>query len=133
MMRRRLCLKAALAGVAALSAGCTLGGVSAAAPAAGVTKADVLASLRLANDYWQRNNTPALWSFWDVAAYHTGNMEAYFLTGDERYRQYSTAWAEHNQWSSARSDVKAAWKYTCLLYTSPSPRDGLLSRMPSSA
>ena len=24
-------------------------------------------------------------------------------------------------------------RYTCLLYTSPSPRDGLLSRMPSSA
>ena len=26
-----------------------------------------------------------------------------------------------------------AWIVTCLLYTSPSPRDGLLSRMPSSA
>ena len=25
------------------------------------------------------------------------------------------------------------FEYTCLLYTSPSPRDGLLSRMPSSA
>ena len=25
------------------------------------------------------------------------------------------------------------WFQTCLLYTSPSPRDGLLSRMPSSA
>ena len=25
------------------------------------------------------------------------------------------------------------WTETCLLYTSPSPRDGLLSRMPSSA
>ena len=25
------------------------------------------------------------------------------------------------------------WKFACLLYTSPSPRDGLLSRMPSSA
>ena len=25
------------------------------------------------------------------------------------------------------------WDDTCLLYTSPSPRDGLLSRMPSSA
>ena len=25
------------------------------------------------------------------------------------------------------------WSSTCLLYTSPSPRDGLLSRMPSSA
>ena len=30
---------------------------------------------------------------------------------------------------SAEEDVKEA----CLLYTSPSPRDGLLSRMPSSA
>ena len=28
---------------------------------------------------------------------------------------------------------KLAKDYTCLLYTSPSPRDGLLSRMPSSA
>ena len=27
----------------------------------------------------------------------------------------------------------SANKRTCLLYTSPSPRDGLLSRMPSSA
>src|SRR5665647_922140 len=27
----------------------------------------------------------------------------------------------------------AAWYVPCLLYTSPSPRDGLLSRMPSSA
>ena len=27
----------------------------------------------------------------------------------------------------------AKQKYSCLLYTSPSPRDGLLSRMPSSA
>ena len=26
-----------------------------------------------------------------------------------------------------------SWTYGCLLYTSPSPRDGLLSRMPSSA
>ena len=26
-----------------------------------------------------------------------------------------------------------AAEYSCLLYTSPSPRDGLLSRMPSSA
>ena len=27
----------------------------------------------------------------------------------------------------------AVLRYCCLLYTSPSPRDGLLSRMPSSA
>ena len=31
-------------------------------------------------------------------------------------------------------DLKAVWAAKgCLLYTSPSPRDGLLSRMPSSA
>ena len=29
--------------------------------------------------------------------------------------------------------LEAAKYYPCLLYTSPSPRDGLLSRMPSSA
>ena len=29
--------------------------------------------------------------------------------------------------------IRFEWKYACLLYTSPSPRDGLLSRMPSSA
>ena len=29
--------------------------------------------------------------------------------------------------------VRAGLSETCLLYTSPSPRDGLLSRMPSSA
>ena len=31
------------------------------------------------------------------------------------------------------SDVILDYLDTCLLYTSPSPRDGLLSRMPSSA
>ena len=31
------------------------------------------------------------------------------------------------------SEQSGTWLITCLLYTSPSPRDGLLSRMPSSA
>ena len=34
---------------------------------------------------------------------------------------------------SARKLVETARNKVCLLYTSPSPRDGLLSRMPSSA
>ena len=34
---------------------------------------------------------------------------------------------------AARAAAKFGIPYTCLLYTSPSPRDGLLSRMPSSA
>ena len=33
----------------------------------------------------------------------------------------------------AVTNPQAALAYLCLLYTSPSPRDGLLSRMPSSA
>ena len=43
------------------------------------------------NTYWQTNNKPEVRSFWDNAAYHTGNMEAYFLTGNEKYRAYSEA------------------------------------------
>ena len=35
--------------------------------------------------------------------------------------------------SSADADGAMASLLACLLYTSPSPRDGLLSRMPSSA
>ena len=40
------------------------------------------------------------------------------------------------EWTDTKSykdRLKDARKKTCLLYTSPSPRDGLLSRMPSSA
>ena len=33
----------------------------------------------------------------------------------------------------AGTKIQIGEKLTCLLYTSPSPRDGLLSRMPSSA
>ena len=36
------------------------------------------------NTYWQTHNKPEVRSFWDNAAYHTGNMEAYFLTGNEK-------------------------------------------------
>lgn len=63
------------------------------------------------NSYWQSNHSPEVWSFWDQAAYHTGNMEAYFLTGDERYRAYSEAWAEHNEWRGAKCNDKSKWRY----------------------
>ena len=63
------------------------------------------------NTYWQTNNKPEVRSFWDNAAYHTGNMEAYFLTGNEKYRAYSEAWANHNQWKGAKSNNRAEWVY----------------------
>ena len=37
------------------------------------------------------------------------------------------------RWWELIEKYKVTILYTCLLYTSPSPRDGLLSRMPSSA
>lgn len=64
------------------------------------------------NKYWQSNNSPEVRAFWDNAAYHTGNMEAYFLTGNSDYLAYSAKWAEHNQWKGAKSNDRAAWKYS---------------------
>jgi unsaturated rhamnogalacturonyl hydrolase len=112
---RRLFLQAAIAGFGVMVAGCGVNRTRPRQPSdavqAGVSKAEVLAALELANTYWQRNNPAAVWPFWDIAAYHTGNMEAVRLTGNPAYIAYSTAWAEHNRWRSANSDVKANWQY----------------------
>ena len=48
------------------------------------------------NDKWQATNSPKVRSFWDDAAYFTGNMEAYKLTGCARYLEFSDKWARHN-------------------------------------
>jgi rhamnogalacturonyl hydrolase YesR len=111
-MTRRLCLKLALAGMAVIATGCATPRAVSTAPAIGSTRDQVLSALVRANDYWQRNNSAAQRPFWDIAAYHTGNMAAYALTRNQAYLAYSTAWAEHNRWSSAGSNVKADWKYT---------------------
>ncbi|MCM1137871.1 MAG: DUF2264 domain-containing protein [Duncaniella sp.] len=63
------------------------------------------------NDHWQSTHSPETWAFWDNAAYHTGNMEAYFLTGNEVWKNYSETWAEHNQWKGAKSADRSKWKY----------------------
>ncbi len=76
------------------------------------TKDEVKAIIERVNGYWQSTQTKPGWAFWDVASYHTGNMEAYFLTGNENYRKYSEKWAEHNQWKGAKSGNKAEWKYS---------------------
>jgi unsaturated rhamnogalacturonyl hydrolase len=79
---------------------------------ADTSKQEVLNIIDKVNRYWQTANPPQARAFWDVAAYHTGNMEAYFLTGNEDYRKYSEAWAEHNRWMGAKGTDKSAWKYT---------------------
>ncbi|MFG6389940.1 glycoside hydrolase family 88 protein, partial [Muribaculum sp.] len=73
---------------------------------------EVRAIIDKVNTYWQSSNAPEVRAFWDNAAYHTGNMEAYFLTGNDAYREYSEKWAEHNQWKGAKSNDRANWKYS---------------------
>jgi len=63
------------------------------------------------NSYWQTNNPDPGNSFWDKAAYHTGNMEAYKVTGNEKYRAYSEKWAIQNDWKGAKGTDKSKWKY----------------------
>ena len=54
--------------------------------------AEVMRLIEKANDYWQANNSPKKWAFWDHAAYYTGNMEVYKLTGKAAYYDYSNQW-----------------------------------------
>lgn len=63
------------------------------------------------NTHWQQTHKPEATPFWHVAAYHTGNMEAYKLTGNEAYRDYSQAWAEHNNWQGAKGTDRSKWRY----------------------
>lgn len=73
---------------------------------------EVLGIIHRINGYWQTNHPGHGCSFGDNTVYHTGNMEAYFLTGKLEYLEYSKKWAEHNKWKGAESDNKTDWKYS---------------------
>ncbi|MES2649316.1 MAG: glycoside hydrolase family 88 protein [Bacteroidota bacterium] len=75
------------------------------------TATEVMEIINKVNDYWQANNAATDRAFWDVAAYHTGNMEVYALTKNEKYKTYSEDWAKYNQWMGAKSTDKSTWKY----------------------
>ncbi|WP_243349216.1 glycoside hydrolase family 88 protein [Parabacteroides sp. FAFU027] len=76
------------------------------------TKSELISIIQKVNDYWQNTHTDPGNPFWDNAAYHTGNMEAYYITKNEAYRKYSEKWAEQNNWKGATSNDKSKWKYT---------------------
>ena len=73
---------------------------------------EVVGIIDKVNTYWQANTPAREWSFWNVAAYHTGNMEAYRITGNQAYLKYSLDWAQHTQWQGAKSTDKRQWKLT---------------------
>ena len=76
------------------------------------TRKEVISTIEKVNTYWQSTHPTPGNPFWDVAAYHTGNMEAYAVTGNENYLHYSEAWAKKNEWKGARSIDKSNWKYS---------------------
>jgi unsaturated rhamnogalacturonyl hydrolase len=63
------------------------------------------------NNYWQAHNKAEVRSFWDPAAYHTGNMEAYHLTGNKQWLDYSMRWANYNRWMGATESDPSKWRY----------------------
>lgn len=82
-----------------------------AAPDTAKEAAKVRGIITKVNNHWQQTNPPETRSFWDNAAYHTGNMEAYFLTGNEEWKNYSERWAEYNEWKGAKGTDRSRWKY----------------------
>lgn len=45
--------------------------------------------------------------FWAPSVFYTGNMEAYFLTGDENYTDYANRWGSNNVYNDAAWNTKA--------------------------
>tara|TARA_R110002012_G_scaffold21280_7_gene74544 strand:+ start:34124 stop:35317 length:1194 start_codon:yes stop_codon:yes gene_type:complete len=75
-------------------------------------KNEVVAIINKVNTHWQETHPVHARAFWHPAAYHTGNIEAYKITKNQDFLDYSTAWAEQNEWKGAKSDDKSNWKYS---------------------
>jgi unsaturated rhamnogalacturonyl hydrolase len=74
-------------------------------------KANIIAIINKVNAHWQTTHLNPDRAFWNPAAYHTGNIEAYKVTGNKDYLDYSKTWAEKNEYKGAKSDDKSKWKY----------------------
>ena len=94
-----------------LVAAAAAGGVLSASAAVTKESKAVRDIITKVNDHWQATHPAEHNAFWDEAAYHTGNMEAYALTGNPKWREYSEKWAEHNEWKGAKGTDRSKWKY----------------------
>ena len=74
--------------------------------------ASVIGILNTVNQTWQERHPTHGDYFWNRAVYHIGNMAAYEATGDGVYRDFSTAWAEQNNWWGSTGTDRSKWKYT---------------------
>lgn len=72
---------------------------------------DLLQTLQKVNNYWQQTHPNPGNSFWNNAAYQTGNMEAYSISKNTSYLEYAEKWAIQNQWQGAKGNDRTKWKY----------------------
>lgn len=62
------------------------------------TKREIVASMRLVNDYWISYHPDPGSNLWDRATYFTGNMAVYATWPDHDYHDYALLWAESHGW-----------------------------------
>ena len=96
----------------------------------------------IARRFMYRDETRKLRKYADIFAMFNSMMfseimyheRRYFRKMVENFKQFETKNSEAvTQFHHVLADLSSNLNDICLLYTSPSPRDGLLSRMPSSA
>ena len=86
--------------------------------------------------WWNKSILDAVhfWGQLSTAALRFLGIDKTTLTKMERYNSLIDGARDRIEiWGDAIKDAESEKSDFCLLYTSPSPRDGLLSRMPSSA
>ena len=71
------------------------------------------------------------WLVHKAAKKDVATLEKYTREGERDGSDYSESSDDEDRIAEKTAAAKASWN--CLLYTSPSPRDATLSRMPSSA
>ncbi|UOB16622.1 glycoside hydrolase family 88/105 protein [Abyssalbus ytuae] len=73
---------------------------------------ETLDLIKKVNNHWINSNPKHGNSFWNRAVYHTGNIEAYKVTNNPEFLEYSLTWANQNEWKGAKSINKEDWKYS---------------------
>ena len=108
MRRYKLVAAVAVAAAAGLAPGIAIAASPGAAPSSALPTVTVqavpsscveLAPIRKAADHWiSGHSAGSTDNTWFNALFIKGDIEAFRMTGDNKYLTYATAWANHNKW-----------------------------------
>ena len=92
-------------------------------------------NIRDAINIWTSNEENAIKLYGHINDWNTSNVTdmSHLFYDKAEFNEDISKWDTSNVTDMSYMFSKAYMFNDCLLYTSPSPRDGLLSRMPSSA